>query len=98
MRKILTVISALYPEYSVTAMALAVATDVVLKSIGQHELNDNETLVIDIRKDDFQVKKILKPKVFPRRGFKEIRRLDKLVGVRLYLRAAKWFFKILEYL
>lgn len=97
MRKILTILTALYPELSIATTSVALATAMLSDAIKHHELKDNEIFVLDIHKDDIQIKKILRPKKYPRYGFKEIRRLDKLVGVRLYLRAGKWLLKILEH-
>lgn len=98
MRKILTILTVLYPELSITTTTIAIATAMLQDAIDRHELKDNETFIINVYKDDVQIKKILKPKKYPRYGFKEIRRLDKLVGIRLYLRAVNWLLKILEYL
>ena len=98
MRKILSIITVLYPELFITTTTIALAAGMLKDALDRHELNDNETFILNIYKDDVQIKKILRPNKYPRYGFKEIRRLDKLVGVRLYSRAVPWLLKILEYL
>lgn len=97
MRRLSAILTVLYPELSITTTMLALGSAMLLETIEKQELKSDEIFVLEIRQNDIQIKKILKPNKYPRYGFKEIRRLDKLVGVRLYLRAVKWLIKLLKY-
>lgn len=97
MRKILSIISAINEDLAIPSTIAIMAIDAAVNAIDRYQLKDDEILELEIYQDDFHVKKILKPKVLPRYGLEVIRNLDKPIGLRLYVNADCWWFKLLKY-